>query len=59
MRENTTQFSIAISTKDRLDKLKTSRKDEILAKYKKKKRYVTNTMVIDYLLDTSSLTKKN
>ena len=46
-----TQFSIGIETKNRLDKLKAEKKSDILAKYKKKKRFVTNTDIINFLLD--------
>jgi len=51
MKGESTQFSIEIGTKNRLDKLKAIKKEEILKLYKVKKRFVTNTMVIDYLLD--------
>ena len=49
--KDATQFSIGIDTKNRLDKYKANHKEAILAKYKKQKRFVTNTDVINYLLD--------
>ena len=49
--ENYTQFGIAADVKDRLDKYKARHKNDILKKYKRKKRLVTNTHVIQYLLD--------
>jgi hypothetical protein len=49
--ENYTQFGIAVDVKDRLDKYKARHKNEILKKYKRKKRMVTNTLAIQHLLD--------
>lgn len=49
--KDTTQFSINIDTKNRLDKLKAEKKSDILEKYNKKKRFVTNTDAINFLLD--------
>ena len=49
--EGATQFSIAIETKNRLDRVKAQNKELILDKYQLKKRMVTNTKVIDFLLD--------
>jgi len=51
MKGESTQFSIEIETKNRLDRLKAIKKEEILKMYGKKKRFVTNTMVINYVLD--------
>lgn len=48
---NSTQFSIEIGTKNRLDRYKMQHKEEILVKLKAKKRYVTNNMAIIFLLD--------
>jgi hypothetical protein len=51
MRSSTaTQFSVEIETKDSLDRYKVEHKEEILAFAKSRKRYVTNTMAIGYLL---------
>ena len=52
--KNATQFSIAIETKNRLDRFKAQNKETIIEKYKLKKRMVTNTLAIDYLLDAVS-----
>jgi len=49
--EASTQFGITVQVKDRLDKYKAQHKDEIITKYKKKRRLVTNSDVITFLLD--------
>jgi len=49
--EESTQFSVDIVVKDRLDRYKAENKEEILAKLKARRRLVTNSMVIKYLLD--------
>jgi len=49
--EDSTQFGITIGVKDRLDRYKAQHKDAIITKYKKKRRLVTNSDVILYLLD--------
>lgn len=49
--ENYTQFGIDVDVKDRLDSFKAKHKNAILKKYNRKKRLVTNTHVIQYLLD--------
>jgi hypothetical protein len=46
-----TQFSVDISVKDRLDRYKAENKEEIIARLKARRRLVTNSMVIQYLLD--------
>jgi hypothetical protein len=48
--ENYTQFGIDVGVKNDLDKFKAMRKGEILLFRKKKKRLVTNTDAIAYLL---------
>jgi hypothetical protein len=52
--ENYTQFGIDVGTKDRLDKFKAEHKQTIIEHRKKKKRLVTNTDVIEFLLDTTT-----
>jgi len=49
--EDYTQFGIDAGVKDRLDSYKAKHKNIILKKYDRKKRMVTNTLVIQYLLD--------
>lgn len=49
--KDATQFSIAIETKNKLDRLKVEKKDEIIRRYKLKRRMITNTLIIQYLLD--------
>jgi len=46
-----TQFSVGVDVKNRLDRYKAQNKEKILEYYDKKKRFVTNTDVIRYLLD--------
>ena len=48
---NAAQFSIDAKTKDRLDRYKAENKDTIIKKLGLRRRLVTNTHVIDYLLD--------
>lgn len=50
-RSSLTQFSVRLDVKNRLDSLKLEKKQEIIEKYNKKKRMVTNTDVIRFLLD--------
>lgn len=45
------QFGVNRETKDRLDKFKAEQKKEIIESRKKKRHFVTNTDVIEYLLD--------
>ena len=49
--KDATQFSINMDLKMKLDALKVEKREEILTRYKKKKRFVSNTMVIQYLFD--------
>ena len=49
--KDATQFSINMDLKTKLDALKVEKREEILTRYKKKKRFVSNTMVIQYLYD--------
>jgi len=51
MANKATQFSVETKTKNRLDRFKADNKELILEKYAKKKRFVTNTDAIKYLLD--------
>lgn len=51
MANKATQFSVETDTKNRLDRFKAQHKEDILQKYDKKKRFVTNTDAIKYLLD--------
>lgn len=55
--ENYTQFGIDVEVKDRLDSFKAKHKNDILKKYNRKKRLVTNTHVIQYLLDKAEAKK--
>lgn len=48
---STTQFSVAIKAKNRLDRYKAERKEEIISALKLKRRLVTNSHAIEYLLD--------
>ncbi|MBR9701159.1 hypothetical protein GOV11_04810 [Candidatus Woesearchaeota archaeon] len=51
MMENYTQFGIDTGVKDRLDTYKAINKEKILVHMQKKKRLVTNSDAIAYLLD--------
>ena len=51
IQKDATQFSISIDTKNRLDRFKAMRKEDILTRYRRKKRLVTNSLAIDFLLD--------
>jgi hypothetical protein len=51
MMSDGTQFSVKTDVKNELDRFKAVWKQDILARYKKKKRFVTNTDAIQYLLD--------
>ena len=46
------QFSIRTSTKDALDVYKLEHKEDILTRFKKKKRFVTNDDAVKFLLET-------
>lgn len=46
-----TQFGIDVVVKDRLDRYKAAKKDEIIQRYKLQRRLVTNSHAIQYLLD--------
>lgn len=46
-----TQFRIDIEVKDRLDQFKAEKKEQILQKYDKKRRMVTNADAIRFMLD--------
>jgi hypothetical protein len=48
---DSTQFSIAIGTKNRLDMVRATEKERILKLFKRSRRYVTNDDVITFLLD--------
>jgi hypothetical protein len=48
--EDSTQFSIEISVKNDLDMFKATNKETIIALFKKKKRHVSNSDAIKYLL---------
>jgi dsDNA-binding SOS-regulon protein len=48
--EDSTQFSIEMDVKDELDMFKARNKDVIINLFKKKKRHVTNSDAIRYLL---------
>ena len=48
-----TQFSVEIDTKNKLDRFKVDHREKILAFAQARKRYVTNTMAISYLLELS------
>jgi hypothetical protein len=48
--ENYTQFGIDITVKNEFDRFKALHKDEILIFRRKKKRLVTNTDAVAYLL---------
>ena len=47
---DSTQFSISIKVKNTLDRYKAENKEKILVAMKKKKRMVTNSDAIEYLL---------
>jgi hypothetical protein len=49
--EASTQFGITVSSKDRLDRFKADFKDDIIKKYRLRRRLVTNSHAIIYLLD--------
>ena len=49
--ESATQFSVDIDTKNRLDRFKAENKEQILARYRARRRMVTNDLAISYLLD--------
>jgi hypothetical protein len=51
MMKDATQFSINMGLKTKLDALKVEKRDDILTRYKVRKRFVSNTMVIQYLYD--------
>jgi len=51
MTNKATQFSIETDTKNRLDRYKAENKEKIIHAFSKKKRFVTNTDAIRYLLD--------
>jgi hypothetical protein len=51
MMKDATQFSVHIDVKNRVDMLKVKCKEEILKKYKKRKRFISNSDVIRFLLD--------
>jgi hypothetical protein len=55
--ENYTQVGIEVHTKNRLDMFKATKRDEILEHFKRKKRFITNTLAIDYLLDQEKMKK--
>ena len=48
--EASTQFGIEIAVKDELDEFKAKNKDEIILKMHLKRRLVTNSAAIKYLL---------
>lgn len=48
---SSTQFSIDVNTKYRLYRYKAAKQQEIIEEYNKDRRQVTNTDVINYLLD--------
>lgn len=49
--EASTQFGMSIRVKDRLDTFKAQHKNAILKAYGLERRLVTNTAVIEFLLD--------
>jgi len=49
--ENYTQVGVEISTKNRLDTFKANYKNDILSHFKRKKRLITNSLAVEYLLD--------
>jgi hypothetical protein len=51
MMKDATQFSVHIEVKNRLDELKVECRDIILKRYKRPKRFVSNSDVIRFLLD--------
>lgn len=53
-----TQFSVHADVKNELDRFKAEYKQEIITKYAKKKRFVTNTDAIRFLLDAHKDQKK-
>lgn len=55
--ENYTQFGIDVGVKNDLDKFKAMHKSEILVFRKKKKRLVTNTDAIAFLLSIAKRKK--
>lgn len=55
---NSTQFGIGMETKNRLDKYKWKCKEDIIQRYKKKRRYVSNDDVVRYLLDVVEKERK-
>ena len=46
-----TQFSIETKVKNRLDRYKAERKEDIIDHYGLKRRHISNTKAIEYLLD--------
>jgi hypothetical protein len=58
MMKDATQFSINMDLKTKLDALKVEKREDILTRYKKKKRFVSNTMVIQYLYDEFKSSQK-
>ena len=48
-----TQISVEIDTKNKLYRFKVDHREKILAFAQARKRYVTNTMAISYLLELS------
>jgi len=51
MKEDSTQYCINTNLKIKLDALKVEKRTEILARYQTRKRFVTNTMVLQLLYD--------
>jgi hypothetical protein len=51
--EDATQFSIEIDVKNDLDMYKANHKEIILEKYARKKRMITNSLAIRFLLDVA------
>ena len=50
-----TQLSIDIEVKNRLDRYKAVNKERIIAAYKPRRRWATNSLAIRYMLDSLEL----
>lgn len=57
-RKGDIQISVSSQTKDLLDYIKIRHKDDILKHLKKKKRFVSNSDVIEFLLDKNAKKKE-